>query len=277
MKKKAVEIIGKQILSAIAATGDSDSAFSLLAVGGGGGCIGAAIADVAGIGEIYVFRQGSVFGAFGSSGMDIMHQYKRLTHLSWEKGDAFWKKLSGMLNKIVLSLQRVAAKDMAGEGFTPEGIRYEVELQLELFPFGKMSRLRLPSPFLWLNKKQIKDMEERVEKLFLHTSGEAPSGKLFLSGVLLNALGRIPHAPMASQGKAVVREDIKKEGRRRIYTAPECWLEANVYQWDELSMPLVVEGPALVESKESTLFLPPGKTLEFDEGGNGIMRGSNLR
>jgi N-methylhydantoinase A/oxoprolinase/acetone carboxylase beta subunit len=275
IKNNAVEVIGKQIRTIIESIFSAASAFSLFAVGGGGGCIGADLADFVGIEETYVFQPGAIFGAFGSSAMDIMHQYKSQIQVPWEKGDTFWKKISVNLNKIVLALQRIAAKDMAGEGFTPERVHYVVELEL-LSPLGKMYRLELPSPFLWLNSKQRVDIEEQIEKLFFHSSSKAEFDNISLTGLLLNAVGRIPHTPLAHHRKRTVMKNTKKKMSRNIYTAQGCWVEAPVYRWDELSLPQMIEGPALVESKETTVVLPQGKILDFDEYGNGVMKGSIL-
>ena len=87
--------------------------------------------DHAGLREVCVFRQGPVFGAYGSSGMDIMHQYKERMNLVWKKNDAASGQIVRALNKAILALQRHAEKDMSGEGFSPQEIRFEAELELK--------------------------------------------------------------------------------------------------------------------------------------------------
>lgn len=260
IKKKAVEIIGNRIRSVILAEGESPSTFSLFAVGGGGGCIGSDVMDHVELAEVCVFRQGSVFGAYGSSGMDIMHQYKKRMNVVWKKNDATSAQIVRALNKAILALQRHAEKDMSGEGFWPQEIRFQTELELKSLSDLKTYRLILPSPFLW------------PESAFSPFSRDMPDEKkIGLTGVVLNALGIIPHAEPTSQPDGGSRKILKK-GVRRVYVAPGTFEDIPIYSWDGFSPSRLVTGPALIENSETTLWLPEGKTILFDEYGSGIIK-----
>jgi N-methylhydantoinase A len=260
IKNKAVEIIGNKIREVISIEGDSPSKFSLFAVGGGGGCIGSDLMDHAGLAEVCVFRQGSVFGAYGSSGMDIMHQYKERMNVVWKKNDAASAQIVRALNKVILALQRHAEKDMSGEGFSPQEIRFETELELKSLSAEKTYRLILPSPFLW------------PESAFFPLTGDMPAKKkIRITGVVLKALGEIPHAEPTLQPDGGSRKNLKK-GVRRVYVAPGTFEDIPVFSWDDFSASRLVTGPALIESSETTLWLPAGKTIWFDEYGSGIIK-----
>ena len=260
MKNKAVEIIGNGIRSVISVEGGSPSKFSLFAVGGGGGCIGSDLMDHAGLAEVCVFRQGPVFGAYGSSGMDIMHQYKERMNVVWKKNDAASGQIVRALNKAILALQRHAEKDMFGEGFSPQEIRFETELELKPLSAERTCRLILPSPFLW------------PESAFFPLIRDMPAEKkIRITGVILNALGNIPHAEPTPQPDSGSRKNRKKRVRR-VYVAPGTFEDIPIYSWDGFSASRLVTGPALIESSETTLWLPEGKTIWFDEYGSGIIK-----
>ena len=260
IKNKAVEIIGNRIRRVISVEGGSPSEFSLFAVGGGGGCIGSDLMDYAGLREVCVFRQGSVFGAYGSSGMDIMHQYKERMNVVWKKNDATSIQIVRALNKAILALQRHAEKDMSGEGFSPQEIRFETELELKSLSAERTYRLILPSPFLW------------PESAFFPLTGDMPAeNKIRITGVVLNARGDIPHAEPTPQPDGGSRKNLKK-GARRVYVAPGTFEDIPIYSWDGFSASRLVTGPALMESSETTLWLPEGKTISFDEYGSGIIK-----
>ncbi len=261
IKKKAVEIIGKEIRKVILMENERPERFSLFAVGGGGGCLGSDLLDYAGLGELFVFRQGAVFGAYGSSGMDIVHQYREQMNVFWKKNDNEFSEIPRTLNKTILSLQMQAGNDMSGEGFLPQEIRFEVDLELKSFAAGKTCRLALPSPFLWPENAFFPVMKDLSAKKGIH-----------ITGVVLRALGDIPHAESAFQREKSTLKN-REKGARRIYLGRGTFGEAPFFSWDELATPWAVTGPALIESGETTVWAPKGKTFEFDEYGNGIMKG----
>jgi N-methylhydantoinase A/oxoprolinase/acetone carboxylase beta subunit len=260
IKNKAVEIIGNGIRSVISGEDENPSTFSLFAVGGGGGCMGSDLMDHAGLGEVCVFRQGSVFGAYGSSTMDIMHQYKKRIDVVWKKNDAASPQIVRNLNKTILALQRHAEKDMSGEGFSPQEIRFQTELELKPLSAEKTYRLILPSPFLW------------PESAFFPLSKNMPAEKkIRMTGLVLNAYGDVPHAEPRPQPDVGNRKNLKK-GVRRVHVTPGTLKDIPIYSWDGFSPAHLLTGPALIESSETTLWLPEGKTILFDEYGSGIIK-----
>jgi N-methylhydantoinase A/oxoprolinase/acetone carboxylase beta subunit len=259
MKRQAAQIIGECILKVVSTEGESPQKFSLFAVGGGGGCIGSDLMDYAALGELCIFRQGSVFGAYGSSGMDILHEYRERMDVVWKKHDAKFVEIARALNKAILALQRHAGKDMSGEGFSPQEIRFQVELELKSSTSERTYRLALPSPFLW------------PETAFLPVPKAMPAEKrIHITGVLLRATGDIPHANPVPQPTGGIGKNPNR-GLRRVYLGSGTFEDVPYYSWDELSTPCTVKGPALIESRETTVWLPKGKTIGFDEYGNGFI------
>ena len=260
IKKEAAQTIGKSIKALMLAEREHVDAFSLFAVGGGGGCIASDLMDEVGFREAHIFRLGSVFGAYGSSSMDILHQYKERLNLVWKRNHTDSATTARALNKSVLELQSRAGKDMAGEGFSPEKIRFEVELELRLPSGGAVYRLALPTPFLW------------PETAFTPFPREIKSPRnLLITGLILKALGMVPHAQRVPRKYEGDNESFEK-GSRRVYESSKTFRNVRVYDWDTLFLPCEIPGPAILESRETTAWLPEGKTLTMDEYANGTIK-----
>lgn len=269
VKRKAVEMIGERI-RAVALKNDLIlSEVSLFAIGGGGGVIGGDLFDLFGFKETFFFRQGSVFGAFGSTGMDIMHTYEKAVDVSLVSEISSPEEICRKLNSTVLSLQRMAFKDMLGEGFQPEEILFELELELNTATSGSHIRLALPSPFIWLNRDWL-SIQQMAKGRFGYENGSVSGYEVRISKVLLKALVAISHADVKTVPNKAASGKYDK-GKRPVYVEAGKWVEANVYEWDFLYVPVVIDGPSLIESQDTTIVVPPDKKIRFDKNFNGVM------
>jgi N-methylhydantoinase A/oxoprolinase/acetone carboxylase beta subunit len=149
VKQEAVKRIAGKILGVLSRHGLEPSDTALFAVGGGGGCMGCDLCGVTGFGEVHVFRQGSAFGAYGSSGMDVVHRYEEELPVGLCLTGRRGVEVCEAINKTVLALQRKAFQDMAAEGFQAEAVHFELRVVVE----AKETRIRqgydCPSVFLW--------------------------------------------------------------------------------------------------------------------------------
>lgn len=269
IQKEAVRIIGNQIRKMLAAEGKACHEFSLFAVGGGGGCIGSDLMEFCGFQELFVFRQGPVFGAYGSSGMDILHQYKEAASILWGEKQTDFSDVVRQLNRIILELQKTAGDDMSGEGFSPAEIQFDVVLECRSASTGRTCRLPLASPFLWPETDKVY-LSEKIDSFFRAPSGApTPEDRITITGVLVNARGKVPHAePMLRKEKSPGK--LKPMGVRSVYRDGG-YREVPVFSWDETLWARSVRGPAIVESRETTVWVKEGQTAEFDEYGNGVV------
>jgi N-methylhydantoinase A/oxoprolinase/acetone carboxylase beta subunit len=219
--------------------------------------------------ETYLFRQGAVFGAYGSSGMDIMHVYETRVDLPGFDDRASRNKICRQLNLTVAALQRTAFKDMRGEGFSPEEIRFELEMELNSSAPETPIRISLPNPFIWPARDWATLVQHASDKIGGRKALEESHARI--SKVFLRALIDVPHAAIVPPNPVASGNDAYK-GRRQIYTGRERSVEAPVYEWNLLSVPTVVVGPALIESQDTTVVVPPHMTIRFDAEYNGVIR-----
>ncbi|HLB12997.1 MAG TPA: hydantoinase/oxoprolinase family protein, partial [Dehalococcoidia bacterium] len=105
---------------------------ALFSFGGGGGLICGAVADRVGASKIYSFPFSSVFSAFGSSIMNVVHCYERLARVAIQRPGVAAPERVPLLDRLIAQMAEAAYRDMRGEGFLPEQITFSIEAELSL-------------------------------------------------------------------------------------------------------------------------------------------------
>jgi N-methylhydantoinase A/oxoprolinase/acetone carboxylase beta subunit len=272
VKKRALEILGKTVTAVMERTGVQEEEFALAAVGGAGGCVGPELFARLRMKKMHFFRHGAVFGAYGSSGMDVVHLYEHRFHLSCFGRRSEAQKNAKIVNAVVADIQRLACKDMRGEGFRGEDIRFDVEAEF-MTPNGRIPvRTRMPSPFLWPSR----DWPTIAERVAVKLKDENPETweTITLSRLFVRAKAHLPRNENGADSFITRNPKGKNsfKGTRAVYGDSGTWLEYPVYEWDLLPAPLIMKGPAILEASHTTVLLPPGTVLELDQNLNGTVR-----
>ncbi|MFH0959554.1 MAG: hydantoinase/oxoprolinase family protein [Pseudomonadota bacterium] len=245
------------------------SEVSLAAIGGGGGCMAAMLANFMSFPETYVFRQGAVFGAYGTGGMDVVHTYEIRLDLSGFFDTNCWEENCRELNSSVADLQRNACNDMLGEGFTPGDVHFELEIELYNPVSGSPFKIATPHPFVWPGKDRELMLRLAHEKI--GDVGNSKFSKIRLSRLFLSARAGVPHSNIVSP-RLDSRSPNPHKHPRKIYVGQDTWQESRVCEWDFLSTPATLLGPVILESADTTIVIPQGMVIELDELYNGIIR-----
>jgi N-methylhydantoinase A/oxoprolinase/acetone carboxylase beta subunit len=264
----AVQTLGRAILDHLTTAHVPVADASLAAIGGGGGCIGALVAGFLGIRETYVFRQGGVFGAYGTSGIDIVHLYDSRLDLPSFLDSSQWTQNCRLLNMAVAALQQSASNDMRGEGLMPEEVHFESELEFWDPTSGNPFRITLANPFLWPTKDRSTIMDlvfKRIGKI-----GRVQRKEISLSRLFLRAVANVPHSDIFAVHPVDDSESAFK-GYRSLYIGNDRWVNSKIYEWDLLAVPTVLNGPAIIESTDTTVLIPPEMTINMDEQRNGVI------
>ncbi|MFC1849233.1 hydantoinase/oxoprolinase family protein [candidate division CSSED10-310 bacterium] len=224
------------------------SQWCLYVFGGGGGLFAAFLAEKLGLRKIYTFPFGSVFSAFGSSTLEVVHIYE--SNLS-RIGQIRDYRL--ILDTWFQNLIRISQKDMAGEGFDNARITYKLQLESQEAAGKSVLHDYAVSPG---------DTE-----LPLQRSATAPY-KLVMAR--LKAIAPLTHPQMREQNRveAVTAEAFK--GNRDVYWA-ETPVETPIHQQEMLQKGLHLHGPVIVESKFSTIIVPQGWEYTIDENYFGVL------
>lgn len=114
----AVGIVAELVGSTLARAGVEPGEATLFAYGGNGGLFAAPVAERLGMATAHVFALSPVLSAFGSAVSDVVHVYERTVGV--DASDA-------AVDQAATAMTETARRDLAGEGFDPDGAEVEVE------------------------------------------------------------------------------------------------------------------------------------------------------
>ncbi len=247
--------------SKIEATGRPLSDFVAFVYGGTGPAHCLEILKRLGISKAYVFPFSSVFGAFGSSLMDVLHYYEEFKVLPLVTESKLALPIEDF-NKVVEGMVEVAYRDLEGEGFKREDVL--LELELEIREEGKTT---IQSPHVILRGRgEAEDLRKAYEE-----RAQRKAINAIIEVFRLKARVPLPHftPPRYEVGPPSESEKALK-GTRNVL-----WLDGraltNIYEFEKLRPGSVVEGPAILEGVDTTYVIPRGWTFKVDEYGNGVM------
>jgi N-methylhydantoinase A len=234
--------------------------FALVAFGGGGGMHAVALAVELGIGKVVVPRAADVFSAWGMLMSDLRRDYFVTRLLSLDEANA--EALDGLLeNLAAAAFDQFAREGISADrvGFLRYGtLRYEnqehgVEVLLPERAIDAAAIDAIADAFHTSYEREYTyRLQAPVEFVGAHVVATAEVGKL-------------TPAPLPITGRQLA--DARK-GRRRVDYALEGAHEADVYVGELLEPGMSFDGPAIVETRGSTVVVHPGNELTVDEYGN---------
>jgi N-methylhydantoinase A len=206
--------------------------FALLAFGGAGGMHACSLAEELGMETVLVPRAGGVLSALGLAISDVRRDYVRPYLAPLEEVDA------GEFEEKFEDMENIASEDLEGPEFTRRAdLRYRgqsFELTVEADPLEKL--------------------EERF-----HDAHEQRYGyRMDDEPVELVNLRLIATVPVEKPGLDEPAAEGEAVSERREANFDGEWREVPVYDRERMGEGSEVEGPAIVEFKESTCVVRPG-------------------
>ncbi|MBI5585355.1 MAG: hydantoinase/oxoprolinase family protein [Deltaproteobacteria bacterium] len=237
----------------------------LLVVYGGAGpahCV--SVARIAGMKKIIITPFSAVFSAFSSSGMDVGHLYsRRLDQPLDSRTD--WARLT----ELVASLKKEAQRDMRGEGFPWDRVQVRLELFLREETTGREIKLEAEENFYQDQSQTARLMQQAAQAFGL--SGNGGQG-LSLATVALVAQAAVEHPELAPEAPAAAPvEQARKGSRVVILDESGAGREIPVYDRALLGSGQGFAGPAVIESEQTTLLVPGGWKISFDQYNNALL------
>ncbi len=206
----------------------------LFAFGGAGGLVAAEVALRCGLARACSPAASAVFSAFGIAGMYLGHTYEAMP------GPQLADRLADLAGR--------AARDVAGEGFDPAQLTFRVGAEHA----GGVT-------------------VEAVSRSWDHVAARVMTFKPHAVG--LQAVMPIARAPLEPQAPATTPSGSARKGERDVWR-PGGAVTAVVYDRDRLDPGAVLEGPALVDSVDTTIVVPEGFTLSVDEYATAVLEAS---
>ncbi len=243
--------------------GHDPSKFAAMPFGGGGALHAGALIKEVGLGAALVPRFPGVTSALGCVVADLRHDRVQTVNRRLDQTDV--KALGQEMNEVA---------EMTEVLISTPGARFERFERIErLFEFdmlylGQTHTLSVPVPM------PAAGLDHETIQTAFDAAYQAAYGRLLenipvrLMNYRVTVIGRRPTFDMSlfapTRGKPALGCRI---GQRTVYADGRTW-EAPVYERLDLEGGAVVEGPALLEQPDTTIFVDPGLTGRVDAFGN---------
>jgi acetophenone carboxylase len=223
---------------------------SLIAYGGNGGLFACSVAQRAGIRSVYLLDLGPVFSAFGSSVSDILHVYERSLRLQLNNHTDVQP-----LNCIVEELRATGLRDLSGEGISADDAEYGLELE-----FSQAGQANIEAKCLAQAFKGADQLRNLLRP-------EAREAQTTLEVVRMKVKKTIARPALIEKAAGNGDSSAAVLGSRSVAYGSRTD-QATIYRWELLHPGAQVRGCALLESENSTYFVPEGWSLTMDRLGN---------
>lgn len=232
---------------------------ALLVVYGGGGPLHSCnVAAQAGVDRIVITPFSAVFSAYSSSLMDIGHLYHH-------RADVKLRPLDDIapIEAILADLKIRAEKDMRGEGVDPADLHWMVEVIVESSSSAKEAKL-VTTPDFCRDHHALEALTQAAAAELSHD----PACDLVITSLGLCATAPVAHYRLQPVPQATNALSTSRKGIRRLYMGPKGWCDVEVYDRAFLGHGHNLNGPAFVESIQTTVFVPQDWRLSIDRFNN---------
>jgi acetone carboxylase beta subunit len=253
----------------VAAKGYDTRDFTLLYYGGAGPVHMYGFAEGIPFKDVITLPWAAGFSAFGAACAEYMHRYDRgLRVLVPPKaGEAELTATAAEIERAWRELEAEARAEMAAEGIDAARLRFRYGVamryigQIESFDTALASGdMRGPD--------DIRAMIEAFEAMYskVYPEGAKFSGAGYsLTEVSIEAIAPKPQPSLARHPLAGPEPAAEaRVGTREVYHK-DAWLPFAVYEMKALTAGNVVRGPAIIRDPMTTVVVPPGHEMAFDE------------
>jgi len=230
---------------------------SLVAFGGAGGLHAAELADALDVPRVLVPRAAGVLSAVGLLTSDVISEnavsrVRELSELDVET-----------LEDTLAELAERGRADLDSAGIPAEN--RTLERSAELRYVGQTYSVRVPVSSLEA-AGGLETLSERFHRAHERRYGHAEPGEpVELVTARVRARGELD-APQFDPPDRAARLEAARSGTRAV-TATGATRDTPVYAFGRLPVGEPIDGPAVVETEASTVFVPPGQRGEIDEQG----------
>lgn len=238
----------------------------LLVVYGGAGPVHCCdIARVAGFKKIIITPFSAVFSAFSSSSMDVGHLYYRRVDLPLDQGSHFH-----VLAEHIAAMQKEAARDMRGEGFSSDQVTSELELFVRHAASGLEVKLIAEVDFFENPDGIQRVVQAACERLA--SAGQVNFERFILTMVSLRVQAIVSHWNIPDYPPSTKEIEQARRGSRRVFMDPTMGAQpVPLYDRQRMENGHRVRGPAIIESEHTTCFISPGWTLQVDRYNHAVL------
>jgi len=242
--------------------------FLFLSYGGTLPLFATQIAERLGISTIVIPRNSSVFCALGLLSSDFILRSDQGVGWDLSKPDGV-----GRVNEIADQMVATSHQEMLDEGFSEDQI--EIRRSADIRFQGQEYELTLPMPARALTGEDAETLFDQFLGLYEQTYGEGTAWKGVPASMInysVTVVGRQPRPTMDEVALAPASlEDLVRE-RRTVFLPTERRSE-EIPIYDDLlfTAGTAVEGPAIIDAADTTIYVPPGTKAERDSYMNYVL------
>ncbi len=242
--------------------------FLFLAYGGTLPMFASQIAERLGIGTIVIPQNSSVFCGLGLLSANFMLRNDQSVGWDLSRADDVDR-----VNEITEAMVVAARAEMAAEGFDEEAIEV---LRSGDFRFqGQAYELSLVLPERSLEREDAENLGGMFRALYERTYGEGTAWEGVPATMVtysVTAIGRQQRPRFESAKTSTVTAEQPEASTRSVYLpSVRAREDVKVYDEQQVVPGVSVEGPAIIDAHDTTIFVPPGITAARDEFMNFIL------
>ncbi len=245
--------------------GEDPRDYAMVAAGGAGPVHAARLAKALHIGQILIPRVSSVLCALGAVISDLRHDYVRTVTTRTDEADL------NRINKLFQEMEEEANETLDREG-VPEQDRYFTR-SMDMRYVGQFHEVEVEIPSQVVTEEEVPKYVERFHQRHEALYGYrdiVPTEIIFLR---LTAFGRVTKPSLKEQpyaGKDAAQ--YLKAKRDAFFEEAGGSILTPIYDGDAMMHGNVIQGPAIVEQKTTTIVIPPGYNLEVARYGDYLIR-----
>jgi len=244
----------------VAATLGDGAPPAMVAYGGAGGLHACAIAAVAGLEKIIIPRFAAVSSAFSSSLIDVGHiYYRRIERSLAELADL------SPLTAAMANMEREARRDMRGEGFDFAATTRTAHVLVR--DSANDQEAMIPTPAGAIENGALTDLRDRAAAIL-----KSGPRDMVLDTLGYRVRAQVPHYRPVVEPPAPDLAPPAPKGWRPVFLGSgDGPGKTPAYDRESLRPGHVIEGPAIIESNQTTIFLDRDWSLAIDEYRNAIV------
>lgn len=243
--------------------GHNPADFVMVAYGGGGAMHATALAKELGVGKVIIPVSSSVFSAWGMLQADLRRDYIETSTVRFDQIDL------NEVNKRWVTMENSAINDFVEENMEPHHIVFTRYLDMRYQ--GQEHTVKVPVPNGVWSEAIREDIIERFHKLHEQNySFKLLDSEMEIVNFHLTGFGKVEKIQLS-------KVDIQSSNNeafietRKVFFDEEGWLDTDIYKRELLKSGTKIEGPTIIEEKQTSTLVHKGQTVSVDEYGNLII------
>jgi N-methylhydantoinase A/acetone carboxylase, beta subunit len=258
------QVVGENMASAtrihLVEKGKDPRGYSMIGFGGAGPAFAARVARILGVSEVIIPQASGAASAFGFLTAPLSFDLVRSRPMSLSPDLD-----TASLNAAFGELAEEGKTKLLAAGAKEEDVVFERTADMRLV--GQLHEINVPIPTGELDADAYAIIRKSFEEVYTARYTRVPAeAELEILSFRLRASGATPKLSI-KQADVTASGDAALKGTRKCYFG-EGFVDAGIYDRYKLTAGMTVQGPAIIEERESTTIVPPGDVLTVDAAGN---------